>query len=66
MAAEQRDRERGEREGKKERKMREIKNKLTNGPHCHMASTSAKQLSKTTEWPNVNGFDNWMVKDTRF
>ena len=23
-------------------------------------------VSKTTGWPKVNGFDSWMVEDTRF
>ena len=23
-------------------------------------------VSKTAGWPNVNGFDSWMVEDTRF
>ena len=39
---------------------------LTSGPHLHVASTSAKPPCKTAGWPKVNGFDSWMVEDTRF
>src|SRR6185437_5094933 len=39
---------------------------LTGGPHCHVASTSAKPHSKPPGWPNVTGFESWMVKATRF
>jgi len=44
---------------------------LTSGPHLHVASTSAKPPCKTPPcktagWPKVNGFDSWMVADTRF
>jgi len=39
---------------------------LTSGPHLRVASTSAKPPCKTAGWPKVNGFDSWMVEDTRF
>ena len=39
---------------------------LTSGPHLHVASTSAKPPCKTAGWPKVNGFDSWMIEDTRF
>jgi hypothetical protein len=39
---------------------------LTSGPHLHVAFTSAKPPCKTAGWPKVNGFDSWIVEDTRF
>ena len=53
----------GERRGRGEKKEREG---LTGGPHSHVASTSAKPHSKPPGWPNVTGFESWMVKATRF
>ena len=31
--------------------------------HCHVASISAKPTTETAQWPNLNGFNRWMVKD---
>ena len=45
-----------EKEGDIERREREVT--LTGGPHCHVASTSAKPPCKTVELPNVNGFNS--------
>ena len=54
-------------ERKRETKKRErVGVALTSGPHLHVASTSAKPPCKTAGWPKVNGFDSWMVEDTRF
>jgi len=49
-----------ERAGKKERnkRERERKIKLTCGPHHHVASTSAKPLTKTVRWLKMNGFES--------
>ena len=53
----------GERRGRGEKKEREG---LTGGPHSHVASTSAKPHSKPPGWPNVTGFESWMVKAPGF
>jgi hypothetical protein len=65
--------------GREERKMieeREERGGPTGGPyhhvtststnHHHVASTSPKPSSKTVQWPNINGFDSLMAKNTRF
>jgi hypothetical protein len=39
---------------------------LTCGPDCHMMSTSPKSPNKIVEWPNMNGINSWMVKDSWF
>jgi hypothetical protein len=52
-------------EGRKERERGE-RGWLTSGPHCHAASTSAKPVTKTAGWPNMNDFDSSVVEDTRF
>jgi len=30
---------------------------------CHVASISAKPTTKIAQWPNLNSFKRWMVKD---
>ena len=54
-----------EKEGDIERREREGGN-ADRWAHCHVASTSAKPHSKPPGWPNVTGFESWMVKATRF
>ena len=39
---------------------------LIGGPHCYVVSTSSNPHSKPLGWPNVTGFESWMVKVTRF
>jgi len=34
--------------------------------HLHVASMSAKPPCKIAGWPNVNGFDSWIVENIRF
>jgi len=53
----------GERMGWERREERERGERgLTGGPHRHVASMSAKPHSKSPGWPNLTGFENWMVK----
>ena len=54
-----------ERERREERERRG-RGGLTGGPHSYVASTSAKPHSKPPGWPNMTGFESWMVKATRF
>jgi len=54
------------REERKRKERKRVGVALTSGPHLHVASTSAKPPCKTAGWPKVNGFDSWMVEDTRF
>jgi hypothetical protein len=41
---------------KKEKERGEESGVLTCGPHCHLASTSAKPATKTIRWSKWNGF----------
>ena len=52
--------------GRGEKKERRGRGVLTGGPHCYVVSTSSNPHSKPLGWPNVTGFESWMVKDTRF
>jgi len=56
----------GKEKAERERGKRREEKKLTCGPHYHVSSTSAKPLFKTARWPNINGFDSSIVKNTRF
>jgi len=49
--------------GERGRRERERRGGLTNELHRHVASTSAKP---TARWPNMNGFNSWMAKDSSF
>jgi hypothetical protein len=40
----------------KEKERGEERGVLTSGPHCHLASTSAKPATKTIRWSKTNGF----------
>jgi hypothetical protein len=40
----------------KEKERGEERGVLTSGPHCHLASTSAKPDTKTIRWSKTNGF----------
>lgn len=55
-----------ERDGGEEKKegARRLKKELTYESHLHVSSTSAKPPFKIAKWPNVNGFDSWMVKNS--
>jgi hypothetical protein len=51
---------------RREERERRGRGGLTDGPHRHVASTSAKPHSKPPGCLNVTGFESWMVKDIRF
>jgi len=56
----------GEGEGEERRKREKGERRADRWAHSHVASTSAKPHSKPPGWPNVTGFESWMVKATRF